>query len=72
MGIFSSVWTEANFTLPPDRDDAAAFGEAVLRVDLGEVLIDHELDADPRRPLLAGFGQEDDVAVERHLGAASA
>ena len=46
---------------------AAALGEAVLGVDLREVLVGHELDADARRALFARFGQEDHVAVERHV-----
>ena len=46
---------------------AAAFREAVLGVDFREVLVGHELDADARRTLFAGLGQEDDVAIERHV-----
>ena len=36
--IFSSVWTVAYFTSPPSRVAPPAFGEAVLGLDLGEVL----------------------------------
>ena len=46
---------------------APAFGEAVLGVDLREMLAGHELDADARRTLLAGLGEKDDVAIERHV-----
>ena len=45
----------------------AGFGQAVLGVDRPEVLVHHELDADAGRPFLAGFRQEDDVAIERHI-----
>ena len=31
------------------------------------MLVGHELDAEARAAFLAGFGQEDDVAVERHV-----
>ncbi len=47
--------------------DAAALGEAVLGVDLRPVVLDQELDAELRAGLLAGLGQEDHVAVERHV-----
>src|SRR5206468_7663055 len=49
--------------------DAAAFGETVLRLELGEVLRDHIADADTRVALFARFGQIDHVAVERHAPA---
>jgi calmodulin len=46
---------------------AATFGEAELRVDFRQVLVDHVLDADAGSALFARFGQEDHVAVERHV-----
>ena len=46
---------------------AAAFGDGELGVDLVEVLAHHEVDADAGRVgLLARFGEEDHVAIERH------
>ena len=48
-----------------DARRVAALGEAVLGIDRVEVLVDHELDTDVRRALLACFGEEDHVAVER-------
>ena len=50
-GIFSSVCTDANLTWPPARVTLAAFGQAVLGIDLREMLIDDELDADAGRCL---------------------
>jgi hypothetical protein len=47
--------------------DAPAFGETVLGLDFGEVLVHHELDPNVRAPFLASLGQEDDVAIERHV-----
>jgi hypothetical protein len=47
--------------------DAATLRIAELRVDLGEVLFDHELDPIAHRAFLAGLGQEDDVPVERDV-----
>ncbi len=52
----------AHDTVP--RHGAAAFGEAVLGGDLIPVLIDHEVDADLRRSLLAGLGQKNHVALQ--------
>ena len=46
---------------------AAAFREAVLGVDLRPVVLHHELDAELRAGFLAGLGQEDHVAIERHV-----
>ena len=66
-GIFSSVWIEAKVTLPPCAVEAAALGQAELRVDRREVLVDHELDAEAHRALFAGLEEGDDVAVERHV-----
>ena len=54
---------------PPVPPDAAALGEAVLRVDRVEVLVDHELRADFGRAFLARLGQEDHVAIERGVRA---
>src|SRR3712207_6975795 len=42
--------------------DAAALGVTELRVDLGKVLLSHELDAHARRAFLPRLGQEDHVA----------
>ena len=50
-----------------DARDAAALGVAVLRLDLGIVLVDHELNADPRAAFLSRFRQEDHVAIERDV-----
>ena len=49
--------------------DVTALGVAVLRVDGGEVLVRHQLDADACRALLTRLRQEDHVAVQRQVGA---
>ena len=64
-GSFSVVPMFARVHLAAGPHDAAAFGEAELGVDRVEVVVDHELRADLGRALLAGLGQEDDVAIER-------
>src|SRR5262249_279724 len=51
------------------RDDGAAFGQRVLAIDLGPVLLDHVVDAIARSPLLAGLGEEDHVAIQRYVHA---
>ena len=53
--------------LAANPGDAAALREAVLGLDLREVLADHELDAEAGIPLFTRFGQEDDIAIERHV-----
>ena len=45
-------------------DAGAAFGEADFGFDFGPVFADHVFDADLGGGLFAGFGEEDDVAVE--------
>ena len=57
----------ADFTVACHR--GAAFGQAVLGGDFVPVLGDHVIDAELRCAFLAGFGQKDDVAVERDVGA---
>ena len=46
---------------------ATAFGEAILGLDIGEVLLDHEVDADARRSLFPRFREEDHVAIKRDV-----
>ncbi len=53
--------------MPAGPHDTAAFGEAELRVDRIEMAVGHELRADIRRAFFAGFGEQDDVAIERHV-----
>ena len=48
---------------------AAAFGQTVLGVDLVEMLLRHELDADPRRALFSSLSKKNHIAVERHARA---
>ena len=45
----------------------ATFGKTVFAVDLSEVLIDHELNADSRGAFFASFEQHDDIAIQRHV-----
>src|SRR4029453_10605714 len=45
-------------------DNSPALGKAVLGVDGVEMVVDHELRAELRSTLLAGFSQEDDITVE--------
>ena len=68
-GTFSVVATFRADELAAAADHAAALGEAVLRLDGGPVVLDHEGDADADIALFAGLGQKDDVAVELHAGA---
>ena len=68
-GSFSVVPTLACTHLAAAPHDAAALGQAELGVDGVEVAVGHELRADVRRAFLAGFGQQDHVAIERRLGA---
>ena len=66
-GIFSSVWIEAKVTLPPWRLRLPPSARQNSDVDLGQVLVDHELDAEAHGAFLAGLEERDDVAVERHV-----
>ena len=45
----------------------AALRETVLRINRREMLVDDELDADARAAFFARLGEEDDVAIERHV-----
>jgi hypothetical protein len=53
--------------LPLFADGVAALGNAVLGVDGAVVLGHHVADAEVRLPFLAGFGQQNHVAVEWHV-----
>ena len=46
------------------RHSPSPLGQAVLRSNLVPVVLDHVVDTESRRPLLAGLGQKDDIAVE--------
>jgi hypothetical protein len=47
--------------------DAAAFCEAILGIDLGIVVVHHELDPNAHRAFLPRLCQENHVAIERHV-----
>ena len=68
-GSFSVVPMLACFDLAARPHHPAALGQAELGVDGVEVVVDHELRADVGRAFLARLGQQDDVAVERGVGA---
>ena len=72
-GSFSAVPMLTRVTLRAVDGGAAAFGHRELRVDLGEVLADHVVDADAGEVgLFARFGEEDHVAIELARPGASA
>src|ERR1019366_5091963 len=49
--------------------DAAALGEGDFGIDIGEVRGDDVFNAGPGGGLFAGFGEEDDIAIEFGVGA---
>ena len=53
--------------LAADPRDAAAFGEAVLGVDFGKMILDEVADADAGAALLTRLRHKDHVAIERHV-----
>ena len=52
--------------LAADEIHAASLGKAILGVDVTEVAINHEVDADIGTALLARLGEKDDVPIERY------
>ena len=70
-GSFSVVPMLAWRTCAAGPHHAAAFGEAVLGADRIEMVVGHELRADVGRAFLAGFRQQDHVAIERRRCCAS-
>jgi hypothetical protein len=55
-------------TEPSIRRGPFSFRKAVLGINVGEVLVDHHLDADNGAAFLAGLRQQNDVTIERRAG----
>ena len=72
-GSFSAVPMLTRVTRAAVDGRAAAFGHREFGVDLGEVLADHEVDADAGHVgFFTRFGEEDHVAIELARPGASA